>query len=133
MLMYEKYTGRRRDDFKSYDDIAIDGGKLADLILMVNNKEISRAVAKKVLLPLYADGIDPKEYIKAHNLGLVSDTSVLEQAVTAVLAENPKPVEEYRAGNEKVLGFLMGKIMAKTGGKADPGAVREMVKQRLSL
>ncbi|MCL2433216.1 MAG: Asp-tRNA(Asn)/Glu-tRNA(Gln) amidotransferase subunit GatB [Clostridia bacterium] len=116
---------------KSYDDISIDSCKFADIILMVNNKTINRTVAKKVLLLLYTDDIDPAEYVAQNNLGLVSDTGVLEQAVAEILAKNPKPVEEYRAGNEKVLGFLIGQVMKKTGGKADAGVVRGIVKEKL--
>ncbi|MCL2338287.1 MAG: Asp-tRNA(Asn)/Glu-tRNA(Gln) amidotransferase subunit GatB [Firmicutes bacterium] len=119
------------EENKSSDDINIDCGKFADLIELVNRKEINRAVAKKLLLLLYTENIDPVTYVKENNLGLVSDTGLLEEAVAAVLAENPKPVEQYLGGNEKVLGFLMGKVMAKTAGKADPGAVKEILQAQL--
>ncbi|MCL2695703.1 MAG: Asp-tRNA(Asn)/Glu-tRNA(Gln) amidotransferase subunit GatB, partial [Clostridiales bacterium] len=116
---------------KGSDDIAIDSERFADLILMVNRKEINRAVAKKVLGQLYTENIDPAAYVKEHNLGLVSDTSFLEEIVSAVLTENADAVEKFRSGNDKVLGFLMGQIMARAAGKADPNTVREMLKKQL--
>ena len=112
---------------KSYDDIVIDCEKFADLILLVNKKEISRSVAKKILNLLYKENIDPLEYVKQNNLGMVSDTGVIEGIIASVLSENENSVAQYKAGNEKVLGFLMGKVMAKTAGKADPALVREML------
>ena len=119
------------DENKGSDDITIDCGKFAELIAMVARKEINRSVAKKVLALVYSEGADPSAYVKQHNLGMVSDTGLLETAIAAVLAENADAVEKYRAGNEKVLGFLMGKIMARTAGKADPGMVKSMLEKTM--
>lgn len=116
---------------KSYDDITVDCGKFADLIQLVNRREINRNVAKKVFALLYTENTDPVEYVKQHNLGVVADSALLEEAVSSVLAENANSVEQYLAGNEKVAGFLMGKIMAKTAGKADPSAAKEILLSRL--
>jgi len=113
------------------EDIEIDCAGFAGLIAMVSRKELSRAVAKKVLALLYKENIDPVAYVKEHNLGLVSDSSFIEEAVAAVLARNADACESFRAGNEKVLGFLMGQVMAATAGKADPGAVRALLRRSL--
>ncbi|MCL2508116.1 MAG: Asp-tRNA(Asn)/Glu-tRNA(Gln) amidotransferase subunit GatB [Oscillospiraceae bacterium] len=117
---------------KSSDDIKINTDKFAALILLVNKKEISRTVAKKVFALLYAEDVDPIDYVKQNNLGMVSDAALLDGIVASVLAENPDSVGQYRGGNEKVVGFLMGKIMGKTAGKADPGVVREMLMNGLA-
>jgi aspartyl-tRNA(Asn)/glutamyl-tRNA(Gln) amidotransferase subunit B len=61
----------------------------------------------------------------------VSDTGVIEQSVSEVLAASPENVELYRSGEQKVLNFLMGQVMRKTQGKADPAAVREILERAL--
>ncbi len=119
------------EDNKSYDDIEIDCDKFAELIAMVNQKTINRTVAKKVLMLLYTENVDPTEYVKEHNLGMVADTGLLEEMILSILQENPKPVAQFREGNEKVLGFLIGKVMAKTAGKADPVLVKEILITKL--
>ncbi|MCL2089243.1 MAG: Asp-tRNA(Asn)/Glu-tRNA(Gln) amidotransferase subunit GatB [Oscillospiraceae bacterium] len=116
---------------KSNDDIDIDCDKFADLLLLVERKEINRNTAKKILSLIYNQNIDPIDYVAQNNLGMVSDTGLLEGIVSEVLAENPSSVEQFLAGNEKVSGFLMGKAMAKTAGKADPAAVRMILMEAL--
>ena len=116
---------------KSHDDVEIDCDKFADLIKLVNSKAINRAVAKKVFALLYHENVDPVEYVERHNLGMVSDSGLLEGIVAQVLEENAGQVEQYRGGNVKVQGFLMGKIMAKASGKADPAIVKKILMEKL--
>ena len=61
----------------------------------------------------------------------LSDTGVLQTAIDEVVAENAGIVEEYRSGKDKVFGFLVGQVMKKTKGKADPGKVNELLKKSL--
>ncbi len=119
------------EENKSYDDIDIDCDKLADLIAMVNKKEINRTVAKKILTLLYTDKIDPVTYVKENNLGMVSDTGALEAIIAQLIAENPASVKEYKDGNAKVFTFFVGKTMKQTSGKADPAVVREILAKML--
>ncbi len=109
---------------KTYDDISIDCDKFAALIALVNKKEVNRNTAKKILTLIYKDNIDPVEYIKENNLGMVSDTGLINEIIAAVISENPAQVEQFKNGNDKIVGFLMGKAMAKSAGKADPAVVR---------
>ena len=80
---------------------------------------------------LIRDGGDPEVMVRERGLEAVSDAGVLAAAVDEVIAENPENVEKYRAGEEKVLNFLMGQVMRRTQGKADPAAVRELLVARL--
>lgn len=119
------------DENKSYDDIKINCDSFAKLIELVNNKEINRTIAKKIFVLIYEKDIDPVEYVKENNLGMVSDTGFIDEAVVAAMNENPDSVKQYREGNAKVVGFLMGKVMQKTAGKADPSVVREILMSKL--
>jgi aspartyl-tRNA(Asn)/glutamyl-tRNA(Gln) amidotransferase subunit B len=114
------------------DDIEIDCAKFAQVIKLVDDKTINRAVGKKLLIKVYEDSIDPIAYVEENSLGMVSDTGVLESAIKEVLENNEKSVNEYRAGSQKVFGFLVGQVMKKTAGKADPQTVNEMLKKMLS-
>jgi len=115
----------------SDDDISIDCVKFAKLIELVDNKTINRSVGKKLLVKVFREGIDPEVYVEENALGMVSDTGQLEAAVRDVLSENEKSVSEYRAGSQKVFGFLVGQVMKKTQGKADPQTVNELLRKEL--
>ena len=69
--------------------------------------------------------------MEKEGLLMVSDSGAIEAAVDQVLAENPKTVEEFHSGKEKVLGFLVGQVMKKMRGKADPGLVNELLRKKL--
>jgi len=113
------------------DDISIDAGKFATVIRLVDEGKINRSVGKKVLIKVFEDDVDPVKYIDEHSLAMVSDTGLLESAVREVLAENEKSVAEFLGGSQKVFGFLVGQVMKKTAGKADPKSVNELLRKEL--
>ena len=119
-------------DNKGADDIRIDCAKFAKLMDLVDNKTINRNVGKKLLVHVLEEGIDPAAYIEENRLGMVSDTEVISSAVREVLAENEKSVTEYKSGNQKVVGFFVGKVMKKLEGKADPKIVNALLVEQLS-
>ena len=113
------------------DEIMIDCRKFAKLINLVDSKTINRSVGKKILTKIYEENIDPEDYIKENNLGLVTDTTVIQSVIAQLLADNEKSVAEYKAGNKKVVGFFVGKIMKQTEGRADPAVVNSLLTQML--
>lgn len=98
---------------------------LADLIQMVEKKEVSAQNAKKVFEKVFEEDIDPVSYIEEHGLKIVEDTGLLNDTLQKILDENPGPLEELLGGKEKVFGFFVGKMMRELKGKASPDAVRE--------
>ena len=104
---------------------------LADLIQAVEGGKINQANAKKVFAKILEDDVEPLVYMEKEGLLMVSDSGAIEGAVDQVLAENPKTVEEFHSGKEKVLGFLVGQVMKKMRGKADPGMVNELLRKKL--
>ena len=105
---------------------------LAQLIDLVDAGTINNNTAKEVFTAIFEQDVDPSAYVDAHGLGMVNDDSALEQAVSDVLAANPKTVEEYKSGKTKVLGFLVGQVMKAMKGKANPGKVNEMMTEKLN-
>ena len=103
-------------------------GKLLDL--MADNT-ISGRIAKEVFEIMADTGGDPAAIIEAKGLKQITDAGAIESAVAKVVADNPAQVEQFRAGNDKVLGWLVGQVMKATRGKANPGQVNELLRQKL--
>jgi len=121
-----------KGDNKGEEDIQIDCQKFAKLMELVDQKTINRNVGKKLLALVLKENIDPTAYVEENKLGMVSDTKAISEAVQAALLENPKSVNDYKSGNQKALGFLVGQIMKKLGGKADPQVVNRLLMESLS-
>ena len=121
-----------KGDNKGADDIKIDCGKFAALMRLVDEKTINRNVGKKLLVKVLEDNIDPQEYVRENKLCMVSDTGLIEAAVREVLKQNAKSVEQYKAGSQKVMGFLIGQTMKALGGKADPQIVGKLIASALA-
>ena len=106
--------------------------ELGRLLLRVEDGTISAKAAKDVLLAM-ADGEGEADaIIEKRGLRQISDSGALEKAVDAVLAANPKQVEDYRAGKEKAFNSLVGQVMKATQGKANPAQVGEILRKRLA-
>jgi len=113
------------------DDIDIDVVSFAKIARMVDESKINRTIGKRVLFKVFEESVDPESYIEEHSLAMVNDTGLLESAIREVLAENEKSVKEYRDGSKKVFGFLVGQVMKKTAGKADPRSVNELLNKMI--
>ncbi len=80
---------------------------------------------------MFKNGGKPEEIVKAKNLAQVSDEGFIREAITKILNENPKEVQQYLAGKETLLQWLMGQVARATKGKADPGVARELLVKAL--
>ncbi|MBC7263287.1 MAG: Asp-tRNA(Asn)/Glu-tRNA(Gln) amidotransferase subunit GatB [Chloroflexi bacterium] len=109
----------------------VSASSLASLIALVEGGTISGSTGKEVLAEMFHSGVVAEDIIAARGLAQISDVSVLEAIVNEVIATNPKPVAEYRAGKEPVLRFLIGQVMKKTAGKANPALAEELLRKRL--
>lgn len=104
---------------------------LSDLIQLTDSGIVSGTVAKKVFEKIFLEDVDPIVYVKENHLETIQDTSALEAAASLVLAENTSAAEQYRQGKEKVLGFLLGQLMRKMNGQADPAVASEILRSLL--
>ena len=105
--------------------------KLGEIIALIDAKTISNGAGKQVFEIIFNDGGEPKAIVEEKGMAQVSDDSALEGWANDAIAANPKPVEEYKAGNPSSINFLMGQVMKASRGKANPGAVMQMLKQKL--
>jgi aspartyl-tRNA(Asn)/glutamyl-tRNA(Gln) amidotransferase subunit B len=104
---------------------------LAELIALVKDGTVSGGTAKQVFDRMVTDGRGAREIVEAEGLAQISEEGALEAAVEKAIADHPGPVEEYRAGKEPILGFLVGQVMKATHGKANPKRVNELLRDRL--
>ena len=105
--------------------------RLGGLLRRVADGTISGKIAKQVFERMWTDGEEADAIIEREGLRQITDTGALEALVESVIAANPKQVEQYRAGKTKLLGFFVGQVMKATQGKADPGLVNRLLKERL--
>lgn len=113
------------------ENLQVTPAHLAALIQSVEQGMISQKNAKQVFAQILKEDVEPEVYMKEQGLLIELDSGVLKTAVREVLLEHTGTVEEYRNGKEKVLGFLVGQVMRKMKGKADPGKVNQMLKEGL--
>ncbi|WP_186423463.1 Asp-tRNA(Asn)/Glu-tRNA(Gln) amidotransferase subunit GatB [Lacrimispora celerecrescens] len=104
---------------------------LAKLILLVDNGTINRTVGKEVFEKIFAENIDPEQYVEEKGLRVVNDEEELHRVIEGIVSANPQSVEDYHSEKEKAFGFLVGQTMRSMKGKADPGAVNRILKELL--
>jgi aspartyl-tRNA(Asn)/glutamyl-tRNA(Gln) amidotransferase subunit B len=105
---------------------------LAEMLMMVEKGTISGKIAKSVFEDMVSSGKMPQAIVAEKGLVQVSDSTALEQAIQEVLNAQADKVADYRSGNEKIFGFLMGQIMKATKGKANPQMVNDLLKKKLA-
>lgn len=105
---------------------------LAELLKLIEAGTISGKIAKDILPELLAKGGSAQQLVESKGLIQISDTGAIDRAIDAVLAANPKELEQYRAGKTKLLGFFVGKVMKETGGRADPKLTNELLANKLN-
>jgi aspartyl-tRNA(Asn)/glutamyl-tRNA(Gln) amidotransferase subunit B len=104
---------------------------LGGLIDLVADGTISGRTAKEVFDAMFESGKSAAEIVETKGLRQISDTSAIEAAIAKAIADNPGQVEQYRAGKQGVVGWLVGQVMKATGGKANPKMVNELLKKQL--
>jgi aspartyl-tRNA(Asn)/glutamyl-tRNA(Gln) amidotransferase subunit B len=119
-----------RENNKSAGEI--NPGLLVELLMLLDKGEINRPVAKELLTEMVQSGKSPHKLFQKRGLGRISGRKNLLPLVERVLSENPDAVESYRRGKDKAITFLVGRVMALTGGRADPGELNQLIKEKIS-
>ncbi|MCZ6464048.1 MAG: Asp-tRNA(Asn)/Glu-tRNA(Gln) amidotransferase subunit GatB [Proteobacteria bacterium] len=104
---------------------------LAALLGLVDRGRLTAASARKLFPEIAGSDADPEALMREQGLEAVRDTGLIEGAVDEALAANPQAIEKFRSGDAKVVNFLMGQVMKRMGGKADPNAVRALLARKL--
>ncbi len=110
---------------------AVDAAGLAELIQRISDNTVSGKIAKEVFAAMWAGEGSADEIIEAKGLKQITDTGAIEAVVDQVIADNPDQVQQFRDGKDKVLGFFVGQVMKATQGKANPGQVNQLLRNKL--
>lgn len=126
-------AARLNREEKDIGQSPVSATQLAGMIRRISDGTLSSKLAKEVFDALWnGEGENADAIIAARGLQQVTDTAALEPIVDAVIAANPKSVEEFRAGKEKAFNALVGQVMKATKGKANPQQVNELLRRKLS-
>jgi aspartyl-tRNA(Asn)/glutamyl-tRNA(Gln) amidotransferase subunit B len=101
------------------------------MLSMIKDGTISGKIAKDVFEEMYRTGEKPARIVQEKGLVQISDTLEIEKAIRKAMESNPKQVEDYRKGKEKLFGFFVGEVMKETKGKANPKVVNELLREKL--
>jgi len=112
-------------------ELKVPARNLASLVEMISSGVLSGKIAKEVLKVMIETGQDPKKIVKEKGLVQMSSEDDLKAIVLEVMNENGKSVQDYKSGKTQVMGFLVGQVMKKTKGKANPKVLNEILQKEL--
>ena len=115
----------------SISETPVSAQNLGRLVELIADDTISGRTAKEVFEEMVETGSDPEAIVAEKGLEQITDSSEIAAAVDRVIAENPEQATEFRAGNEKVLGWYVGQVMKATQGKANPKIVNQLLREKL--
>ncbi|RMD62971.1 MAG: Asp-tRNA(Asn)/Glu-tRNA(Gln) amidotransferase GatCAB subunit B [Alphaproteobacteria bacterium] len=130
-IMGEVFAALNRDGI----DLAaapVDAARLGGLLDLIADGTISGRIAKDVFDAMWDSGKDAATIVEEKGLKQISDEGAIAAIVARVVADNPTQAEQFRAGNEKVLGWFVGQVMKATRGQANPGVVNRLLREKLS-
>lgn len=116
---------------KTAENLNVAPEKLASLINIISEGKINRNIGKDVFEQIYFYNVDPWEYVKENNLLILDDPELTEKTVNEIISENQKSVSDYLSGKQKAKGYLIGLVMKRLKGRADPKSVNEAVDKKL--
>ncbi len=111
--------------------VPLTGQGLGELVGLIGKGTVSNKIAKTVFKEMLASGKLPQQIVEEQGLVQISDEGAIKAIVVEVVAANPQSVEDYRAGKDKAIGFLVGQVMKQSKGKANPGLVNKLLLELL--
>ncbi len=118
-------------DNRSISDAPVTAQAFAGLMRRIADNTISGKIAKEVFEAMWSGEGDADSVIEKKGLKQITDTAAIEKAIDEILAKNPKQLEQYKSGQEKLFGFFVGQVMKATLGKANPAQVNALLKKKL--
>lgn len=112
-------------------EVKLTGQGLGEMIGLIEKGTISSKIAKTVFKEMLTSGKLPAQVVEEQGLVQISDEGAILAIVNEVIADNPASVEDYKAGKEKAIGFLVGQVMKRSKGKANPGLANKLLVEAL--
>ena len=130
-LINEVMARVNEEKIKTIGSCPVSPKLLGEMIKMIESKDISGKIAKKVFAQMWETAKNPKEIVQSLGLKKISDPDQLRTMVEEVITKFPKQVQDYKNGRTKIFGFFIGEIMKQTRGQADPEQLNQILKQKL--
>ena len=105
---------------------------MLELVEKIDNNTLSSKNVKEIIPDILESNKSIQEIMKEKNITNITDTSLLKDIVTKIIKENPESVNDYKAGKDRAIKYLMGQIMKETKGSANPKMVNEILIQELN-
>ena len=121
----------RIDDLETIGSFIVKPASLAKLIIMIDDNTINGKIAKTVFAEMIETGKEPGKIVEEKGLKQVTDTGEIDKIVDDVISASQKSVDDFKNGNEKAIGFLVGQVMKLSKGKANPQMVNEILIRKL--
>ena len=114
------------------EQLSFSPANLAKLIRMTDDKTITNSVAKELFALIFTDNIDPEIHAEKMGLGMQNDEEFLKKMVREVMDDNPQSIEDIKKGKGRAMGYLIGQVMKRTEGRANPETVQKILQTQLS-
>ncbi|MGE5550656.1 MAG: Asp-tRNA(Asn)/Glu-tRNA(Gln) amidotransferase subunit GatB [Bacteroidota bacterium] len=114
-----------------FTDLRLTPAHLVGLLRLIDNGTISGKIAKAVFEEMFATGARAEEVVKNRGLLQISDRDELDRLAAEAISANPSSVQDFLAGKDKALGFLVGQVMKATGGRANPSLINQVLREKL--
>ena len=124
--------GRLNKEGKTVETSPISAKQIGGIVDLISSNTISGKIAKDVFEIVWTEGGDPAEIVESRGLKQMTDSGAIERAVDEIIAANPDKVEQAR-GKPSMLGWFVGQVMKSTGGKANPQAVNDILRQKIEI
>jgi aspartyl-tRNA(Asn)/glutamyl-tRNA(Gln) amidotransferase subunit B len=124
--------GRLNKEGKTIETTPVSAQQLGQIVDLITSGTISGKIAKDVFEIVWTEGGSPSEIVESRGLKQVTDTGAIEKAVDDIIAQNPDKIAAVLA-KPTMLGWFVGQVMKLTGGKANPQAVNDMLRQKLGI
>lgn len=124
--------GRLNKEGKAIDESPVQAAQLGAIVDLISSHTISGKIAKDLFEIVWSEGGDPAHIVEARGMKQVTDTGAIEKAVADIIAANPEKAEQAKS-KPNMLGWFVGQVMKSTGGKANPAAVNDILKQKLGV
>ncbi len=121
-----------KSEENNIDDLYIRPNMIVELVTLVNDKKISSDQAKKVFTKMLEENLTPKEIVKKYDMEVIEDAGLIESLVNEVISENTKAIEDYHNGRTNMLDYLVGQVMKKSKGKANPVEAKAKMLEKIN-
>jgi len=128
----QDFSAALNKELKNPADAAVTPENMVELVKLISQGKISSSAAKTVFKVMYEKGGEPDNIVEDLSLHQISDESAIELALDKVIDQNQKAVTDYKAGEQKSFGFLVGQTMKELKGKGNPQIINELLKKKLS-